>query len=43
MSAVVDSILMPEESERGQLTLYINYLNSSTVNNSTQTFFDGKN
>ena len=42
VSAVVDSILMPEESERGQLTLYINYLNSSTVNNSTQTFFDGE-
>ena len=42
VSAVVDSILMPEESERGQLTLYVNYLNSSTVNNSTQTFFDGE-
>jgi hypothetical protein len=42
ISAVVDSILMPEESERGQLTLYINYLNSSTSNNTTQTFFDGE-
>ena len=33
---------MPEDSERGNLTLYINYLTSSTANNSTQTFFDGE-
>ena len=26
---------MSEDSERGNLTLYINYLNSSTTNNST--------
>ena len=42
VTAVVDSILLPEDSDSGQLTLYINYLNSSTVNNSTQTFFDGE-
>ena len=30
VSAVVDNVLLPEESERGQLTVYINYLNSST-------------
>lgn len=42
VSAFVDSILLPENSERGNLTLYINYINSSTTNNSTQTFFDGE-
>tara|TARA_B100001175_G_scaffold262601_1_gene232024 strand:+ start:1039 stop:8625 length:7587 start_codon:yes stop_codon:yes gene_type:complete len=42
VSAVVDTILMPEQSDRGQLTLYVNYLNSSTTNNSTQSFFDGE-
>ena len=42
VTAVVDTILLPEDSDRGQLTLYINYLNSSTTNNSTQTFFDGE-
>jgi hypothetical protein len=43
VSAVVDKILLPEDSERGNLTLYISYLNSSTTNNSTQTFSDGEN
>ena len=43
VSAVVDKILLPEDSERGNLTLYINYLNSSTANNSTQVFSDGEN
>ncbi len=42
VSAIVDNFLLPEESERGQLTVYINYLNSSTTNNSTQEFFDGE-
>ena len=42
VSAVVDKVLLPEDSERGNLTLYINYLNSSTTNNSTQTFSDGE-
>ena len=42
VTAFVDSILLPEDSERGNLTLYINYLTSSTGNNSTQTFFDGE-
>ena len=40
VSAIVDSILLPQNSERGSLTLYINYLNSSTANNSTQTFLN---
>ena len=43
VSAVVDKVLFPEDSERGNLTLYINYLNSSTTNNSTQVFSDGEN
>ena len=42
VTAFVDSVLLPEDSERGNLTLYINYLTSSTGNNSTQTFFDGE-
>jgi hypothetical protein len=42
VAAIVDNLLLPEDSERGQLTLYINYLNSSTTNNSTQEFFDGE-
>ena len=42
VSAVVDKVLFPEESERGQLTLYVSYLNSSTTNNSTQVFADNE-
>ena len=42
VTAFVDSVLLPEDSENGTLTLYINYLSSSTGNNSTQTFFDGE-
>ena len=42
VSAYVDSILLPENSDNGNLTLYINYLNSSTANNSTQQFTDGE-
>ncbi|OUV69056.1 MAG: hypothetical protein CBC89_01640 [Euryarchaeota archaeon TMED129] len=42
VTAFVDSVLLPEDSERGNLTLYINYLTSSTANNSTQIFSDGE-
>jgi hypothetical protein len=42
VSAVVDKVLLPEDSERGNLTLYINYLNSNTQNNTTQQFSDGE-
>ena len=42
ISAVVDKVLLAEDSERGQLTLYINYLTSNTSNNSTQIFSDGE-
>ena len=42
VTAFVDSVVLPEDSERGNLTLYINYLTSSTNNNSTQIFSDGE-
>ena len=42
VTAFVDSILQPEDSENDNLTLYVNYLSSSTSNNSTQQFFDGE-
>ena len=42
VSAVVDKILLAEDSERGQLTLYINYLTSNTGDNSTLVFSDGE-
>ena len=43
VTAYVDSVLKPEDSERGTLTLYINYLGSSTTNNATEFFSDGEN
>jgi hypothetical protein len=42
VTAVVDKILLPQDSERGNLTLYINYLSSNTQNNTTQQFSDGE-
>lgn len=42
VTAVVDKVLLPQDSERENLTLYINYLNSSVQNNSTQQFLDGE-
>ena len=42
VSAVVDKVLLPQDSELGNITLYINYLNSNTQNNSTQQFSDGE-
>jgi hypothetical protein len=42
VSAIVDKILLPQDSERGNLTLYISYLNSNTQNNATQEFSDGE-
>jgi len=42
VSAFVNEILLPIDSERGNLTLYVSYLNSSTFNNSTEVFFDGE-
>ena len=42
ISATVDKILLSEESERDNLTLYINYLTTSTTNNTSTEFFDGE-
>jgi hypothetical protein len=42
VTAVVDKVLFPQESERGNLTLYVNYLASNSQNNSTQQFSDGE-
>ena len=42
VTAVVDRVLRPEESERGTLTLYINYLSSNTRNNIDKEFDDGE-
>ena len=42
VTAVVDSVILPEDSENGNITLYVNYLGSSTTNNQTQTFFDAE-
>ena len=42
VTATVNKILLPEDSENGNLTLYINYLGSSTTNNSTETFADAE-
>ena len=42
VTAVVNQVLLPQNSERGNLTLYINYLTSS-LNSSSQTkFADGE-
>ena len=42
VTAIVDNVLFAANSERGNLTLYVNYLSSSTTNNSTKTFSDGE-
>ena len=42
VTAVVETVLYPQDSERNNLTLYVNYLSSNTQNNSSQTFSDGE-
>ena len=42
VTAFVDRVLLSQESERGNLTLYINYLGSSTQNNASEVFLDGE-
>jgi len=42
VTAVVNKVLLDQDSENGNLTLYVNYLSSSTANNSTVTFADGE-
>ena len=43
ITAVVEKVLLSADSERGNVTLYVNYLSSSTQNNSTVQFLDGEN
>ena len=42
VTAFVDRVLLSQESEIGNLTLYINYLGSSTQNNASEVFLDGE-
>ena len=42
VTAVVNKVLLDQDSENGNLTLYVTYLSSSTANNSTVTFADGE-
>ena len=42
VTATVNKILLPEDSENGSLTLYVSYLGSSTSNNSTEIFADSE-
>jgi hypothetical protein len=42
VTAVVEKVLPSNESERGNVTLYVSYVGSSTQNNSSQYFSDGE-
>ena len=42
VTATVNKVLLAEDSENDNVTLYVNYLSSSTANNSTQQFSDGE-
>ena len=42
VTATVNKILIPEDSENATLTLYVSYLGSSTSNNSTEVFADSE-
>jgi hypothetical protein len=42
VSAVVKGVLRANESERGNVTLYVSYISSSTVDNSSTIFSDGE-
>jgi hypothetical protein len=42
VTAVVDNYLFSSQSDRGTPTLYLNYIASSSQNNSSQTFLDGE-
>ena len=43
ITAIVEKVLLASNSERGSTTLYVNYISSSTQNNSSTQFFDGEN
>ena len=42
VTAVVDKIILSNESERGNTTLYVSYLGSNSQDNSTTSFSDGE-
>ena len=42
VSAVVDHVLLPGDSEESSLTLYVNYVGSNLTDNSSQQFNDGE-
>jgi hypothetical protein len=42
VTAVVEKILSPNESERGNITLYVSYIGSNTQNNATKEFSNGE-
>ena len=42
VSAAVDQVLLPADSEENTLTLYVNYIGANTTNNSSQQFNDGE-
>lgn len=42
VSAIVESVVFPGESETRDTTLYIKYINSSSVDNSTERFVDNE-
>ena len=42
VTAIIDKVLRSEDSERGNLTLYISYLSSNVQNSETSTFLDGE-
>ena len=42
VTAVVEKILSANESERGNVTLYVSYISSNTQNNSTKEFSNGE-
>jgi hypothetical protein len=42
VTAIVQKVLLPGESERGNATLYVSYLSSNTNDNSTSYFSDGE-
>ena len=43
VTATVDQVLQPSDSERGNLTLYVYYVGSNTQDNIGETFLDGEN
>jgi len=43
ITALVDKVLLPNESERGNATIYVSYLTASTTDNDSKVFVDDEN